>query len=221
MQKLNKAESKEPCKVFATQIATLRKNKGLSQSKVAERLYTTQSQVSKYENGEIEPGIDMLCKFAEFYGVSTDYLLGRAREKPIEEQKQAAAAYTGLSEEALEKLHDWQKPLDFIGQMRNFQLFDELLKDGDFNRLLFILSRIEEESGSLLSQPLQAKEDMEKYMQQDNSCNALCWQMSRILTEIQNKYDERQKQRKKYDEMMETALSNPFGIQGGAENGKH
>lgn len=31
----------------------------------------------RYERGEIEPSMDALTKIADYYGVSTDYLLGR------------------------------------------------------------------------------------------------------------------------------------------------
>ena len=31
----------------------------------------------RYERGEVEPSMDALYKIADYYGVSTDYLLGR------------------------------------------------------------------------------------------------------------------------------------------------
>lgn len=31
----------------------------------------------RYERGEAEPSMDALCKIADYYGTSTDYLMGR------------------------------------------------------------------------------------------------------------------------------------------------
>ncbi len=55
----------------------LRKKKGLSQLRLATELNTTQNTISRYENGEREPGIAELLKIADYFNVSVDYLLGR------------------------------------------------------------------------------------------------------------------------------------------------
>ena len=55
----------------------LRKNKGISQLKLAMDLNTTQNTISRYETGEREPGIDELIKIADYFNVSVDYLIGR------------------------------------------------------------------------------------------------------------------------------------------------
>lgn len=60
----------------------LRKQKGISQLRLATELNTTQNTISRYETGEREPGIDELIKLADYFNVSVDYLLGRT-ENPI------------------------------------------------------------------------------------------------------------------------------------------
>jgi len=50
------------------------KNK-LSQEDVAERLNIARSNISKYENGNLEPNIKLLKDFCKIYNVSADYLL--------------------------------------------------------------------------------------------------------------------------------------------------
>lgn len=60
----------------------LRKQKGLSQLRLATELNTTQNTISRYETGEREPGIDELIKLADYFNVSVDYLLGRT-DNPI------------------------------------------------------------------------------------------------------------------------------------------
>lgn len=61
---------------FAKKITQLRKEKGLTQKSVAARLNVSQALLSHYENGIRECSLDFLCRVSEFYGVSTDYLLG-------------------------------------------------------------------------------------------------------------------------------------------------
>ena len=53
----------------------LRKQKGVSQLKLAMDLNTNQNTISRYETGEREPGIQELIKIADYFGVSIDYLL--------------------------------------------------------------------------------------------------------------------------------------------------
>lgn len=55
----------------------LREKKGYTQLKVAMDLGLNQNSISRYENGEREAGYDLLCKFADYYGTTIDYLLGR------------------------------------------------------------------------------------------------------------------------------------------------
>lgn len=55
----------------------IRKEKGISQLKLALDLNTNQNTISRYETGEREPGINELIKIADYFDVSVDYLLGR------------------------------------------------------------------------------------------------------------------------------------------------
>lgn len=57
--------------------AELREARGLSQAQLAEMLGMTVKSMSYWENGVRKPPIDKLEWLADFYGVSTDYLLGR------------------------------------------------------------------------------------------------------------------------------------------------
>ena len=55
----------------------LRKSKGLNQTYLSEMLGISLTAYQKYEHGTAEPNFDNLCKLADFYEVTTDYLLGR------------------------------------------------------------------------------------------------------------------------------------------------
>ena len=55
----------------------LRKKKRISQLKLALDLDMNQNTISRYENMEREADYKTLIKFADYFGVSLDYLLGR------------------------------------------------------------------------------------------------------------------------------------------------
>ena len=55
----------------------LRKMKNISQLKLALDLNMKQNSISRYENGEREADYETLVKFADYFDVSLDYLLGR------------------------------------------------------------------------------------------------------------------------------------------------
>lgn len=60
----------------------LRKTRNLSQGQAAEALGISLRAYQNYEYGQREPNIEMINKLADFYGVTTDYLLGRDTGEP-------------------------------------------------------------------------------------------------------------------------------------------
>lgn len=66
---------------FARILVRLRKERRLSQRAAAEALGVSQALLSHYENGIREPKLDFVCKVADFYECSTDFLLGRTAER--------------------------------------------------------------------------------------------------------------------------------------------
>ena len=61
----------------------LRKARGITQQKIAMDLNLSQNSVSRYETGEHEAGYDMLIRFADYYQVSIDYILGRTTNPKV------------------------------------------------------------------------------------------------------------------------------------------
>ena len=59
----------------------LRNKLNLSQNELAEKLNMTQQRISAYEKGKREPDIDTIKQLADFFGVTTDYLLGKSDER--------------------------------------------------------------------------------------------------------------------------------------------
>ena len=66
---------------FATVLSNLRRESNLSQKKAADCLGISQALLSHYENGVREPKLDFIAKACDFYGVTTDYILGRTSER--------------------------------------------------------------------------------------------------------------------------------------------
>lgn len=62
--------------MFNERIKELRKSLGINQVEFGRRLHVTKQCISNWENGNIQPSIDMLIKIAETFSVNTDYLLG-------------------------------------------------------------------------------------------------------------------------------------------------
>lgn len=63
---------------FSRVLAQLRAERGLPQKKAAAGLGISQALLSHYENGAREPGYAFLCRAADYYGVTADFLLGRS-----------------------------------------------------------------------------------------------------------------------------------------------
>lgn len=58
-------------------IKELRKKHGYTVEQVSAGADISKSVYPKYESGILNAGVPVLCKLADFYGVTTDYLLGR------------------------------------------------------------------------------------------------------------------------------------------------
>ncbi len=69
---MNKTDS-----IVGANIAKLRKEKGLLQRELSSILHMSPSNISNYENNEYWPDLKTICKMADYFQVTTDYLLGR------------------------------------------------------------------------------------------------------------------------------------------------
>ena len=54
----------------------LREDRDLRQAELAEHLFIKQNTYSQYENGARQLPVEILIRLSDFYGVSTDYILG-------------------------------------------------------------------------------------------------------------------------------------------------
>ena len=64
-------------KQLGMRLRALREGIGLSQSKFADVIGSTQSSINRYENGQATPTVDLLRKYADYFDVSMDYIFAR------------------------------------------------------------------------------------------------------------------------------------------------
>jgi transcriptional regulator with XRE-family HTH domain len=63
--------------VLHHKIVALRKSKKITQEELAVKVGVSRSALSQYELGSRQPDYDIVCRIADFFDVSVDYLLGR------------------------------------------------------------------------------------------------------------------------------------------------
>lgn len=114
--------------LFSIRFKEERKNKGLTQEQLAKEFFLNKSSISRYEKGTQMPEMVMLQKFAEYFDVSVDYLLGRTDERNLNKEtpkldpgiKTIAAhrinPYEDISEEGINKINEYIEMIRIMEQ---------------------------------------------------------------------------------------------------------
>ena len=63
--------------VFGARLKELRTEKNISQQTLALEIKYSQQVISNWESGNVEPTASAIVAVADYFGVSTDYLLGK------------------------------------------------------------------------------------------------------------------------------------------------
>ncbi|WP_283590337.1 helix-turn-helix domain-containing protein [Ligilactobacillus saerimneri] len=89
--------------MIGQRIRDLRKQKKMSQSELAKIIGVTQTTITAWETGKAEPSSSAVANLADYFGVTTDYLLGRPEEKKEKDSnsvdladKKALLTYQGI-----------------------------------------------------------------------------------------------------------------------------
>lgn len=95
--------------MLKNRLKSLREKRNLTKSQVADGIGVNTRAYIAYEYGERDVSTDVLCRLADFYGVSTDYLLGR--EEPPDSIEMLVKEF-GLSkmEELLIRVYFMSEP---------------------------------------------------------------------------------------------------------------
>jgi transcriptional regulator with XRE-family HTH domain len=81
---------KELAEIVGANLAELRKAHHLSQQELAEKIGYSDKSISKWELGKAIPSVDILKKFADYYGTTVDELLKEGSAAAIASKDQSA-----------------------------------------------------------------------------------------------------------------------------------
>ena len=87
---LKETEGTELQTAFSRVLTELRHQRGMSQKQAASDLGISQALLSHYENGAREPRLEFVVKVCEYYGVTSDRLLGIVNEENANVERLAA-----------------------------------------------------------------------------------------------------------------------------------
>jgi len=93
---------------FATRLRDLLNQPEMNQTKLADYIGVTRQAISAWSLGISLPDIEKFGLIADFFNVSTEYLLGRTDVSKPDATKQAVAEYLGLSEAAIDEIRRLQ-----------------------------------------------------------------------------------------------------------------
>lgn len=97
----------------------LRKDRGMTQADLAEKLSLSPLTISAYECGRSSPDDDVKIKIAQIFNVSLDYLLGLIREPlPYERSRTTVSCPADFTDEEIESVRKYVAFLRFSKDMK-------------------------------------------------------------------------------------------------------
>lgn len=90
---------------FGKNLESLRKGNKMSQEKLGKSLGLTQQMISSYEKGQSSPNVEVLCKIADLFQVSLDYLVNHPTisDKADNSENRLVEYFSRLSQSDREK----------------------------------------------------------------------------------------------------------------------
>ncbi len=98
--------------ITVTRLKKLIDSSGKTRKEIAEKLNCDTSTITKHYNGDRDITTDFVIKYAKYFNVSADYLLGLLREATTDVNMKYMCDYLGLNEDAIKNLSKNNK---FIG----------------------------------------------------------------------------------------------------------
>lgn len=83
--------------LFGKKLKALRTSKKISQKEFGKIFGVAESTIGMYERDERRPDFELLNKFADFFDVSTDYLLGRTDIPALTPQEKDEAEFQAFA----------------------------------------------------------------------------------------------------------------------------
>lgn len=133
--------------------------------------------ISQYKLGISRPTLENLCKIADFYNVTTDFLLGRTPVKTTEVGLKSAARYTGLAESTLSFIH--------YNELTGLtETIDALFQNEDFQQALRYIAFLKEDCQKVPDVELSDSEldkisECEKWLEESCGAHIVHWALYR------------------------------------------
>ena len=114
--------------MFGERLMELRKEKGLSQKECAAAFGVDASKYNKWENEKNSPDYETVCRLAQFFSTTTDYLLGNSNVRHLPDQV---------------SLQDWQQALQelLMNSLQSFYMKNIDLPIPELEKVLVIGTR--------------------------------------------------------------------------------
>lgn len=135
--------------IFQVRFRELWTQSRMTQEAVAISLGVSRPTVAGWLDGKNLPDIESLEKIARLFQVSADYLLGLSDTISLDANLKAAVEYTGLSERAVQRLHDGLEYSDYYDfgmsaeeKKEKLRTASALIEDGAFEAIITYLSKI-------------------------------------------------------------------------------
>lgn len=112
--------------LIGEKIKELRKNSKITQEQLGNAIGVSKMAISYFEKGKKSPGRESLEKIADYFKVTTDYLLGRSEDPELneeedkiisEEGKNIMSLIEGLPEDERKKA--WEQLEMYVTYMKN------------------------------------------------------------------------------------------------------
>ncbi len=86
--------------MFSQRLKNLRMDRKLTQAHMADLLGISRQGYAKYENNTSQPDFDTLVKLADYFDVTTDYLLGKSNDPRLtaDQEKEAFEEFYEIKE---------------------------------------------------------------------------------------------------------------------------
>ncbi|MBQ8780679.1 MAG: helix-turn-helix transcriptional regulator [Oscillospiraceae bacterium] len=177
------------CVIFGNRLKDLRNKINITQLELSEELKIQRVTIAKYEKGERAPTIDHLIALADFFKVTTDYLLGRTDiDEMNAEDKQFISDKTGMSKEMINKLMIMKQEncslmLDTINLLFNHSNYLKIVSE------LLRLQAVCADLSDCKAEHFKFDSDM---LDMNNECILRNYQLSMLFKEIIDTFDTRQ-----------------------------
>lgn len=166
---------------FHDRLEELKDEKGNTQTKIAEDLGISPQTLSYYFNGR-EPNYDLLCDIADYFNVSTDYLLGMDVYRNKEDKKTALSLSNGNSAELPCTIQNDAAKL--YSQLLECLCLSQKVNDSVFVNENHLAARLSSDLIYNLSSAIEAYKMAATYLEQGQSFSSTIYKFKEMINKI-------------------------------------